>query len=97
MVSTSQETAASTSNVSSIVRSEQSGYDQLPKEMHDMKIRDEKIDPHDDKVMSLSSTYSLYFLIFCNLYLSPMHMEINSFQLTVLVIFAQPRMQSLLL
>ncbi|XP_034709185.1 shaggy-related protein kinase theta-like [Vitis riparia] len=49
MASTSQETAASTSNVSSIARTEQSGYDQLPKEMHDMKIRDEKVDPHDDK------------------------------------------------
>lgn len=50
MVSTSQETAASTSNISSVVRTEQSGYDQLPKEMNDMKIRDEKIDPQDDKV-----------------------------------------------
>lgn len=53
MASTSQETTASTSNVSSIARTEQSGYDQLPKEMHDMKIRDEKVDPHDDKVISL--------------------------------------------
>jgi hypothetical protein len=27
-----------------------SGVDQLPKEMHDMKIRDEKVDHSDDKV-----------------------------------------------
>ncbi len=26
------------------------GVDQLPKEMHDMKIRDEKVDHSDDKV-----------------------------------------------
>ena len=63
MASTSQETAASTSNVSSIARTEQSGYDQLPKEMHDMKIRDEKVDAHDDKVMSLLVIYYLLFLI----------------------------------
>lgn len=69
MVSTSQETAASTSNVSSIVRTEQSGYDQLPKEMNDMKIRDEKIDPQDDKVRASGLLIlSLYFLNFLFLF-----------------------------
>ncbi|KAF5952960.1 hypothetical protein HYC85_010904 [Camellia sinensis] len=46
--STSRETAASSSHASSIGRAEKSGYDELPKEMHEMKIRDEN---HDDKDM----------------------------------------------
>lgn len=29
---------------------EKSGYDQLPKEMHEMKIRDERSNSHDEKV-----------------------------------------------
>ncbi|XP_048426392.1 shaggy-related protein kinase theta-like [Pyrus x bretschneideri] len=55
MTSTSVETAASTSSVSSVAKTEtkevKSSYDQLPKEMHEMKIRDEKANHHDDKDM----------------------------------------------
>jgi glycogen synthase kinase 3 beta len=50
MASTSQENAVSTSNITSVTRTEKSGYDQLPKEMHQMKIRDEKTTSHDEKV-----------------------------------------------
>lgn len=50
MASTSLETAASTSDASTMPRKEKSGYDQLPKEMHEMKIRDEKVNHHDEKV-----------------------------------------------
>nr|TKR75315.1 shaggy-related protein kinase theta-like isoform X2 [Populus alba] len=49
MASTSQENAASTSNITLVTRTEKSGYDQLPKEMHQMKIRDEKTTIHDEK------------------------------------------------
>ncbi|KAJ6940316.1 hypothetical protein NC651_006459 [Populus alba x Populus x berolinensis] len=49
MASTSHENAASTSNITSVTRTEKSGYDQLPKEMHQMKIRDEKTTIHDEK------------------------------------------------
>ncbi|GMP61638.1 hypothetical protein CsSME_00024024 [Camellia sinensis var. sinensis] len=51
VVSTSMRTAANSSHVSSIARTEKSGYDELPKEMHEMKIRDDKADNHDDKDM----------------------------------------------
>ncbi|KAJ7007610.1 hypothetical protein NC653_006597 [Populus alba x Populus x berolinensis] len=49
MASTSQENAASTSNITLVTGTEKSGYDQLPKEMHQMKIRDEKTTIHDEK------------------------------------------------
>ncbi|KAM7472160.1 hypothetical protein LguiA_010343 [Lonicera macranthoides] len=49
MASTSVGNAASTSTISSMVRSENSGYDELPKEMHEMKIREEKSDNNEDK------------------------------------------------
>ncbi|XWS32230.1 hypothetical protein CRYUN_Cryun23aG0142500 [Craigia yunnanensis] len=48
MASTSLETVAGTSIVTSVNRTEKSGLDQLPNEMHEMRIRDEKTD-HDDK------------------------------------------------
>eukprot|EP00262_Sarcandra_glabra_P005876 TRINITY_DN1779_c0_g1_i9.p1 TRINITY_DN1779_c0_g1~~TRINITY_DN1779_c0_g1_i9.p1 ORF type:complete len:169 (-),score=37.92 TRINITY_DN1779_c0_g1_i9:662-1168(-) len=51
ITSTSLETDASTSNVASIARTEKDGLDQLPKELHEMKIRDDKSDSHDDKDM----------------------------------------------
>lgn len=51
MASTSQENAASASNVTSVTRTEKPGYDQLPKEMHEMKIRDDKNTNHDEKDM----------------------------------------------
>ncbi|KAK2983973.1 hypothetical protein RJ640_027298 [Escallonia rubra] len=47
MASTSMETAPSTSKLSSVSKPEKTGYDELPKEMHEMKIREEKFD--DDK------------------------------------------------
>ncbi|KAK6239900.1 hypothetical protein QUC31_005369 [Theobroma cacao] len=49
MASTSLETVASTSNVTSVARMEKSGVDQLPNEMHEMRIRDEKTANHDEK------------------------------------------------
>lgn len=56
------ETAASTSGASSLAKTEakeeKSTIDQLPKEMHQMKIRDEKANINDDKVIFL------YVLIF---------------------------------
>ncbi|KAF9668916.1 hypothetical protein SADUNF_Sadunf14G0053200 [Salix dunnii] len=51
MASTSQENAASASNVTSVTRIEKPGFDQLPKEMHEMKIRDDKNTNHDEKDM----------------------------------------------
>lgn len=52
LTSTQMETPASTSNIiSSDAGTEKSGYDQLPKEMNEMKIRDDKSDSHDDKDM----------------------------------------------
>ena len=58
--SSSQENVACTSTVTSMVKpetnadevAEKSGYDQLPKEMHEMRIRDEKSNSHDEKVSS---------------------------------------------
>ncbi|XP_010255498.1 PREDICTED: shaggy-related protein kinase epsilon isoform X1 [Nelumbo nucifera] len=49
VASTSIETDVSTSNISITSKTEKSGYDQLPKEMHEMKIRDDKTENHDDK------------------------------------------------
>ncbi|KAJ0112581.1 hypothetical protein Patl1_00371 [Pistacia atlantica] len=51
MASTSLEPPASTSNISTFARTERSGYDQLPKEMHEMRIRDDRNANHDDKDM----------------------------------------------
>lgn len=58
VTSRSSETVASTSAVTSMAiaetkgesKADKSGYDQLPKEMHEMKIRDEKINNNDEKV-----------------------------------------------
>ncbi|XP_077234581.1 shaggy-related protein kinase epsilon-like [Tasmannia lanceolata] len=47
MASTSLETDASTSNMDSIAK--KTDLDQLPKELHEMKIRDDKPDSPDDK------------------------------------------------
>ncbi|KAH7577867.1 hypothetical protein JRO89_XS01G0309100 [Xanthoceras sorbifolium] len=49
MASTSLEPVASTSDVSTNAGTERSGYDQLPKEMHEMRIRDDKTANPDDK------------------------------------------------
>lgn len=54
LTSTSTETLASTSNIiPSDAGTGKSGYDQLPKEMNEMKIRDDKSDSHDEKVKSV--------------------------------------------
>lgn len=58
MASTSLETAASTSDISSMPIKEKSGYDQLPKEMHEMRIRDEKANNHDEKVYFCFNIYT---------------------------------------
>uniref|UniRef100_A0A2P2M3Z1 Uncharacterized protein n=1 Tax=Rhizophora mucronata TaxID=61149 RepID=A0A2P2M3Z1_RHIMU len=50
MATTSMEAATRTSNQSSVARTEKLGYDQLPKEMHEMRIRDEKTS-NDEKDM----------------------------------------------
>ncbi|KAK3194877.1 hypothetical protein Dsin_026187 [Dipteronia sinensis] len=49
MASTSLEPVAITSDISANARTERSGYDQLPKEMHEMRIRDDKTVKPDDK------------------------------------------------
>ncbi|KAH9788042.1 Shaggy-related protein kinase theta [Citrus sinensis] len=49
MASTSLEPVASTSEAATVARTERSGFDQLPKEMNEMRIRDEKNVNHDDK------------------------------------------------
>ncbi|KAL3517111.1 hypothetical protein ACH5RR_024013 [Cinchona calisaya] len=51
MASTSAEPAASTSNV--VARPVKSGYDELPKEMNEMKIRDDKSDSQEDSMKEL--------------------------------------------
>ncbi|XP_048226435.1 shaggy-related protein kinase epsilon isoform X1 [Ricinus communis] len=51
MASTSLENPASTSNSASVVKTEKSGFDQLPKEMHEMRIKDDKTTSHDEKDM----------------------------------------------
>jgi hypothetical protein len=62
MASTSLETAPSTSDISTMARKEKSGYDQLPKEMHEMKIRDEKVNNHDEKVNFLFELICFFLL-----------------------------------
>lgn len=59
MASTSSETVASTSNAASSSSNitEKLDLDQLPNEMHEMRIRDEKTTGHYDKVILWS--YSL--------------------------------------
>lgn len=54
MASTSLEPVASTSEAATVARTERSGFDQLPKEMNEMRIRDEKNVNHDDKVLRQS-------------------------------------------
>ena len=52
MASTSMEAIATTSDVNFTDRMQKGGYDQLPNELHGMKIQDKKADSHDDKVNS---------------------------------------------
>ncbi|XP_038877595.1 shaggy-related protein kinase theta isoform X2 [Benincasa hispida] len=48
LASTSLDDAASTSNISSTAGTEKTGFDHLPREMREMRIRDEKFN-HDEK------------------------------------------------
>ncbi|KAF7844606.1 Shaggy-related protein kinase theta [Senna tora] len=48
-VDASEEATVGTSNVSVVAKTEKSGYDQLPKELNDMKIRDEKGNKYNEK------------------------------------------------
>lgn len=69
--SASEEAAASTSNMST--RPEKTGYDELPKEMHEMKIRDDKSDSHEENLKVNINTLSVRSLnhetviFFCSL------------------------------
>ena len=45
-----KETTVGMSDVSTVVRIEKPGYDELPKELNEMKIRDEKSKNNNDKV-----------------------------------------------
>jgi len=45
-----KETTVGTSGVSTVARTEKSGYDELPKELNEMKIRDEKSKNNNEKV-----------------------------------------------
>lgn len=55
--STSEEAAAaSTSDI--LPRPEKSGYDELPKEMHEMKIRDDRSDSHQENLKVSIGTLS---------------------------------------
>ncbi|XP_047321969.1 shaggy-related protein kinase theta-like [Impatiens glandulifera] len=56
-ISIAQEAVASTSNDSSIAQTDKSGYDELPKEMHEMKIKGDRVDDNDmETVVSGSGT-----------------------------------------
>ncbi|XP_004510856.1 shaggy-related protein kinase theta-like [Cicer arietinum] len=48
-VDASKETTVGTSTVSTVTKTEKSGFDQLPKELHEMKIRDEKSKNNNEK------------------------------------------------
>lgn len=50
---------ASTSGVDPTARTEEPGVDQLPKEMHEMTIKDDKVDDLNDKVEVLNFASSL--------------------------------------
>ncbi|XP_047340849.1 shaggy-related protein kinase theta-like [Impatiens glandulifera] len=46
-MSTAPEAAASSSSVSSIAQTDKPGYEELTKDINDMKIRDDRVDDHD--------------------------------------------------
>ncbi|MFQ6633313.1 hypothetical protein Gotur_010594 [Gossypium turneri] len=56
IASSSLETVASTSYVTSVARTEKPDVDLLPNEMHEMRIRDEKTADPDEKVIAWSYT-----------------------------------------
>ena len=52
-IDTSKETSnVGTSDVSTVARTEKSGFDELPKELNEMKIRDEKSKNNNEKVFN---------------------------------------------
>lgn len=69
--STFEDAAPSMSNI--LPRPEKSGYDELPKEMHEMKIRDDKSDSHQENLKVSIGTLSFRVLswetleFFCSL------------------------------
>lgn len=67
----SKETTVGTSNsnVSTVARAEnKTGYDQLPKELHEMKIKDDKGKNNNEKVFIV--THFFFFFFKCNQLLS---------------------------
>ena len=53
LIDTSKETSnVGTSDVSTVARTEKSGFDELPKELNEMKIRDEKSKNNNEKVFN---------------------------------------------
>lgn len=54
-----KETTVGTSDVSTAARTEKSGYDELPKELNEMKIRDEKSKNNNEKVFKAIHLSSL--------------------------------------
>ena len=55
-----KEVTVGTSNVSTVARTEKSGYDQLPKELKEMKIRDEKAKNNNEKVFIVIHFFLLH-------------------------------------
>lgn len=51
-VDASKEATVGTSNVSTVTKTEKLGFDELPKELHEMKIRDEKRTNNNEKVFN---------------------------------------------
>lgn len=53
LIDTSKETSnVGTSDVSTVARTEKSGFEELPKELNEMKIRDEKSKNNSEKVFN---------------------------------------------
>lgn len=55
--STSQEDS---SGISFVARSEKSGYEELPKEMHEMKIKDDKSDNQNNLKVLIVALYIVF-------------------------------------
>lgn len=52
-VDASKESTVGTSDVSTVAKTEKSGFDELPKELHEMKIKDEKSKNNNEKVFNV--------------------------------------------
>lgn len=51
-VEASKEATVGSSNVAAVTKTEKLGFDELPKELHEMKIRDEKSTNNNEKVFN---------------------------------------------